>query len=450
MSARTKVNLLENSSVSLKVTVPKADVKSEYDSLLKEYSVSIGIKGFRKGKVPADVLERKFGESLKNETAQKLIEKSLQQAFEKVEHKPLPYSIPELKGSVELDPDKPLSFEVTYDTFPKIELGEYRGLEAEEPAVTYGNEDVDRELEGLQEQNAIVIDKRGGKIEKGDTVTLDYAELDTDGTELEGRRREGFTFSVGSGYNIHKIDDDILGMVKDEERILEKEYPEDFEYSELSGKKVRLKVKVINIKEKKLPEIDDELAQDVSEKYETLEDLKKDIKERLGQTVESRLRDMKVLQILEKVVEGSTIPLPQSMVEQELGQRWQNFVRQFRTDENTVVSLLRNQGKEKEDLLNEWRPGVEKALKMRLVENRIIEEESPSVEETELEDEMKKAAEAQDKELDEIREEYTKGGLMSYLEDTIKTRKVHDLILEAAKVKKGKKVKYLDFIQGKG
>ena len=449
MSARTKAELLENSSVKLKVTIPKADVKSEYDGLVDEYSRNVQIKGFRPGKVPSEVLIRKFGDSLKSETLQKLIEDSLKAAFEKVEHKPLPYSMPELRDEVDLDLEKALSFEVFYDTFPVIELGEYKNLEVTESIVKVEDEDVDRELAAIQDQNAIVVDKQSGEVEKDDTVTVDYVEVGENDQEIDATKREGFTFSVGSGYNLHKIDDDVVGMKKDEEKILVKEYPDDFENSELAGRKIRLQVKVTGVKEKKLPDIDDELAQDVSDRYETLDDLKNDIRKRLEETIETRIREGKILQILKKTVESSQVPLPASMTEQELASRWRSFVQQFRADEDTVLRLLQEQEKTKENLLDEWRPGVEEALKMRLVENRIVEELKPEVTDEEVDNAIRQEAEGRDKEYEEVKEEYGKNNLMEYLKSSIETRKAHEELLALSKVKKGKKVKLLDFLQAK-
>ncbi len=351
MKVSSKEELLENSKVQVKVTIPKKDVKAEYDSLIGEYCRKVAVKGFRKGKVPAEVLIRKFGDSLMSEATQNLIEKSLKEVFEKVENKPLPYSVPTLaeNSKPELNLGKTFSFEVTYDTFPHIEIGEYKGLEIKEPLVSIGKEDIERELKAIQEQNSIVTDKLNGNVEKGDTVTIDYVELDESNNEVEGTKREGFTFFVGSGYNIYKIDDDVVGMTKGDEKDLEKVYAEDFEYSELAGRTVKLRVKLTSVKEKKLPDIDDELAQDVSEKYSTLQDLKDDISKRLEEASKTRVRELEVQSLFEKIVETSKIPLPASMIDQELNLRWNNFIRQFRSNETLMLQLLEKEGKTRED-----------------------------------------------------------------------------------------------------
>ena len=451
MKVSSKEELLENSKVQVKVTIPKKEVKAEYDSLIGEYCRKVAIKGFRRGKVPAEVLIRKFGDSLVSETTQNLIEKGLKEVFEKVENKPLPYSVPTLsEGSkLELNLEKVFSFEVTYDTFPHIDIGEYKGLEIREPSVSISNEDIERELKAIQEQNSIVTDKLDGNVETGDTVTMDYVEMDEASKEVEATKREGFTFSVGSGYNLYKVDDDVVGMTKDEEKDLEKVYPEDFEYSELAGRTVKLRVKITSVKEKKLPDIDDELAQDVSEKYSTLKDLKDDISKRLEEASKNRVREVKMQSLFEKIVETSKIPLPASMIDQELNLRWNNFIRQFRSNETLVRQLLEKEGKTREDLLAEWRPGIEESLKTRLAESHLTEVENLEVSDEEVDKRIADEAESQGKDVKEVREEYEKNNYLELIRDDIKVRKLHDLLLESSTVKKGEKVKFLDFMEGK-
>ena len=308
MVKEKNVERLDNSAVKLTITVAQESLADQYSSLLKEYAKSAQIKGFRKGHVPPEVLERKFGESIKFEASQKVLEESLKSVFDEIDEKPLPYSQPSLDGELDLDIEKDLTYSVVYDVYPEIELGEYKGLEIEVPQVKVTKEDEERELTALQEQNAIVIDKEEGTVDEGNIVTVDYCELDADGNEIEETKREDFVFTQGSGYNVYKIDDDVLGMAPGDEKIVDKEYPEDFEDENLAGQKKQLRITLKAIKERQLPEIDDDLAQDISDAYETIDDLKKDIKERLENTVEARLRDRKTGALVEKIVENRPSP----------------------------------------------------------------------------------------------------------------------------------------------
>ena len=446
MIADKSIEPLEHSAVKLTVTVKKESLKEEYDGLLAKYAKTAHIKGFRKGKVPPSVLEKKFGESLRQEAALNTMESALKEVFEEIDEKPLTYSQPELQDE-ELNPDieKDFTFTVKYDVFPEVKLGEYKGLEIEVPNVSITKEDEERELKNLQEQNSMVVDKaEGSSVEKDDIITINYAELDEDGNEKEDTKREGFVFTVGSGYNIYKIDDDVLGMKKGEEKVLEKEFPEDYEYEELKGKKVTIKVTVTAIKVKNLPELDDELAKDVSEDYETLSDLKKDIKKRLEDNKEDLLRRKKVEALTDKIVEITEVDPPESMVQAELENSWRNFVARSRAPEDQVLRILKAEGKSKEDILNEWREGAVKELKSQLALNKIMEQENIELADNEVEEEIKKQAERSNMSLDDAKAQIEQNNLMEYITRELKDRKLIDFLLENSKIKKGPKMNFLD------
>jgi trigger factor len=445
--AHKEIEAQDNSSVKLNVTIEKDALKEEYDKLLKDYSKKAHIKGFRKGKVPASVLEKKFGDSIKQEASANCIEKSLKEIFDEIEEKPLPYSTPELQDELEPDLEQDLSFSVVYDVFPDIQLGEYKGLTVEVPQVSVTKEDEDREIQKLQDRNAMVVDKKDGVVEKDSIVTIDYAELDENDTIIEETKREGFVFTVGTGYNLYKIDDDVEGMKKDEEKIIEKEYGDDFEYEELRGKKVRLNVKVTAVKEKELPELDDDFAQDISEDYQTIDDLKADIKKRLEETKEARVREKTINALMDRIIENSSIELPQSMVNMELENSWQNFLGRYRMPEEQLLTLLQHENKDKNSILEEWRPSVEKNLRARLLIDKMIEEENIEISDNEVEEEMQKYADESNKSLDEVKEEISKGNSEQYLRYELKQRKLFDSLIEQADTKKGEKMKFLDLIE---
>ncbi len=444
MIAHKEIETQENSSVKLNVTIEKDALKDEYDKLLNEYKKKAHIKGFRKGKVPASVLERKFGDSIKQEASANCIENSLKEIFDEIDEKPLPYSTPELQDELEPDLEQDLSFSVVYDVFPEIQLGEYKGLTVEVPQVEVTEEDEQRELQKLQDRNAMVVDKKDGVVEKDSIVTIDYAELDENDSVIEETKREGFVFTVGSGYNLYKIDDEVEGMKKDEEKIIEKEYGDDFEYEELRGKKVRLQVNVTAVKEKELPELDDDFAQDISEEYETIDDLKADIKKRLEESKEARVREKTVNSLMDQIIENSSIELPQSMVTMELENSWQNFLGRYRMPEEQLLTLLQHENKDKDSLLEEWKPSVEKNLRARLLIDKMIEEENIEISDNEIEEELQKYADESNKSLDEVKEEISKGNSEQYVRYELKQRKLFDRLIEETDIKKGEKMKFLD------
>ena len=263
-----KVEKLENSAVKLTVTIPAPEVQSAYDDLVKKYSKSAQIKGFRKGKVPREILERKFGEAFRAETLDDLIQKGLGEAIEAVDdaEKPLPYARPTLMDEeLDLDPASDLTFTVTYDVFPEVTLGTYKGLEVTEPQVKITKADEDRDIEDMRQQNALVIDKEDGTVAKGDLVTMNYEEVDADDTPVEGTRREDFQFTVGEGHNLYHIDTEVVGMKADETKVIEKEYAEDFEHEELQGQTKRIQVTVTRVRQRDLPDLDDEFKKQKKE-----------------------------------------------------------------------------------------------------------------------------------------------------------------------------------------
>ncbi len=450
MIANQEIELKDNSSVKLRITVGKDSIRKEYDELVQKYKQSAQMKGFRRGKVPADILIRKFGDVLQAETTEKVIQKSLDEALKSLDKQPLPYAMPRVDSADPMSMEKDYTYEVTFDVFPQIELGEYKGLEYEELAPEITDEDVGRELQGLQEKNSFFVDKADGKVEKGSVANIDYVELDAEGNEIAARKRDSFVFEIGTGYNLYKLDDELIGMGSGEEKVIRKSYPADFEIKDLAGREVTVKVKVNSVKEKKLPELNDELAQDISEKYKTLQDLKDDITTRLRETARARVREHNISQLLDKIVTASKIPLPESMIEVELASQWENFLAQYRMQEEQFLRVLKQQSPEKgkAEVLAEWRPAAERKLKLLLAVDALGKKEEVTVSEEELNAEIQKQADASKLDFKEAKERLEKNRYLDHLRDDLKTEKTYDRLLQQSMARPGKAVKFLDLVQG--
>jgi trigger factor len=441
-----EIELLENSQVKVKIHVSVEDVKKEYDDLVREYCEKVRLPGFRKGKIPPEVLIRKLGSSLVDETRLSILEKSISEVLESVEQKPLPYDSPDVKADQGLEIGKDYSFEVIYDTYPKIELGPYTGIEVEEPECSVTDEDIGRELKEIQNQNALFSDKKDGAAETGNIVNIDYVELDDAGAEKAQTKRDAFVFEVGTGYNLYKIDEEILGMKPGESKPVVKSYPEDFENKDLAGKRVSLSVKLNSVKEKKLPEINDELAQDISDKFKTLEDLKADIGKKLEEAVKAALRSSSLNAVLDRVVESSKIPLPKSLTEYQLALMWRDYLNRLGMDEKTLVSLLESQGKSVEEIRKDWLPAAEKRARLQLVITEIGKRENIAVEEGDLDAEIQRLAQSRKVEPEALKESLAKQNLIDYMRNNLKADKLYDHILSKTTIRKKGKSKVLDVL----
>jgi trigger factor len=451
VSVSKEITRLDKSAVKLTLTVDKEDVRSQYNELVNNYVKTLQIPGFRKGKVPREVLERKFGDSLKDEALNSIFGKTVSEVFEDEsfpkDDQPLPYSTPRIDGEPVLDFENDLVFSVVYDVLPKLTVGPWKGLEVEVPDVSVTDEDIDRELAEIRERNAIVLDRDDGEAAvKDNVVTINYYELDDEKKPAPGSGREDFVFTLGSGYNLYGFDDDLVGMKKDETRDIVKTFPEDYTYKELAGRTVTIRVTLTALKEKQLPELDDDLAQDVDEKYNTLEDLKNSIRDRLTKNLEKRLRNITVSKILEKVLESTPIDVPESMLRIELDARWRNLAKRFNVSPEELEKNLGSSDQGPEKIREEWKGDAEKALKSRLIVETLMKELALEASEEETEKEIEGLMSYSDAPAEDIKRYYEQENVRELLQDDIKERKLFDLFLAENTVKKGERKKYLDLM----
>lgn len=453
MKVTKEISKLENSAVKLTATIAKEDVVSGYNKNISKYAKNVQLPGFRKGHVPVKVLEQKYGDSLKQEVLADLIDESLNQIFAEEESKdirPLPYTQPRLDGDKlpEFSTDKDLTFSVVYDVFPSVEVKDFSKIEVKEPQVEIGEKELNEELKAIQERNAVVIDKKEGEpVEKDNIVTIDYNELDDSGTAIPGSEREGFVFTVGTGENIYKIDDEIVGMKKDETKEISKTYDAKEENKDLAGKTKKISVTVKAIKLRNLPALDDELAQDVSEKYKTLDDLKKDISKGLESAKNRKIAELKSQSLLEQLVEKNPIVLPKSMIQAEMESRWRMMAQQFQTTPEQLEKMISASGQSKENMLTQWTGDAEKMLKSRLIVDALIREKNIAVTPEEVEAEFAKIADESGSTIEEVKEHYKDARAKEYIIDEIKENKLYDELYKQVKVSKGDKVKFADLFK---
>lgn len=451
MKLNKEFTKLEKSAVKLTVTVEKSDVQETYKTILDKYVKNAQIPGFRKGHVPAAVLERKFSDALKQDALSEIIDKSLNEVFEnEKENRPLPYAQPVMEQFPELNLDSDLSYTVTFDVFPKIEVKDFSGITVKEPQVEITDKDIERELTAIQERNAVVMDKKDSEtVAKDDIVTINYSELDENDKEIEGSKREGFVFTVGTGENIYKIDDEIIGMKKNETKQITKTYSKDEKDADLAGKTKKISVTVTSLKIRNLPALDDELAQDVNEKFKTLEDLKNDIKRSLETAKNRKISELKNNSLLSQLVEKNPFDIPVSMLQAELDGRWRMMAQQFQTTPEQLEKMVTASGQTKETMLEQWTGDSEKMLKSRIIVDSLIREKNISVTPEEIEAQYAKIAQEDGISVDEVKKHYSDPRTKEYLIDDTKENKLYDEIYKTIKVSKGDKVNFEELFQMK-
>ena len=453
MNTTKKIEKLENSAVKLTVTVPQKEVQDNYNQIVNKYAKTIQIPGFRKGKAPVAVLERKFGEALKADIASDIIEKALEEVFSDIDkndeaNRPLPYAQPKMDEAPKLDVNSDFSFSLTYDVMPQVDVKHIESVTIKEPQVKIGEAELKEELEAIRERNAVVIDKKDTEAAaKDDIATVDYWEIDDDGKEVDKSKREDFTFTIGSGQNIYQFDDDIIGMKKGETKTLTKSWDKEYEDKELAGKTKKIGVTLKTLKLRKLPDLDDELAQDVNEKYKTLADMKADITKNLEAALTNRLREIKANALLEQLVEKNPITLPKSMLDAEIDARWRMTAQRFQTSPEQLEKLVASSGQTKEEMLKQWAGDSEKMLKSRLIVENLLKARNIAVTPEEVEAEYAKIADGAGISLEEVKKHYADASKKEYLIDDMKEQKLYAQLFEQVKITKGDKTTFADLFK---
>lgn len=437
---------LEKSQASLTLTVDAASIEKAYNERLAKYAKTVEMPGFRKGHVPTNVLERKFGEGIRQESTFDCMEENLKEAIASLDEKdrPLSYSVPELQDEENLLPfkkDQDITFTVIYDIYPRFELPQYKGLEIEVRDAEITEKDVEDQIEVLREQNAMVV-KKDGKVENGDIVNIDYTAYNEDGSIDEKSSRTNFTFTVGTKYNFFKLDDDVVGLSKDETKTIEKAITKEDDIPGYEGKTVKIDIKVNEVKRRDIPEVDDDFAQDVKAAYKTVEDLKKGVREDLEKQLATQLDRDKKDALMDKIASLVSFDIPTSMVNVTLENDWNNFVRQSGVSEEQLLSFFKAQGQTKEVFMEGWREPATKDLKKELILTKIAETENFPISDEEIEKECGET-------LSKLDSEETKESYKNMVKENLQYAKALPFLLENNTLKSDKKLSFKEYTEGR-
>lgn len=342
--ADVKLEAREKSQKALTMTIAAADLQKAYGEKLAKYAREMTFKGFRKGKAPIDFVTRQIGDYVREEVVYDTIDSTFNAEVEKLamEDRPLPYAKASIEGEDKLKDYKlgeDLTVTIAYDVFPAVELGQYKGLELEVLDGQVTDADIDAEVESLREQNANIMNKEG-EAKLGDIATVDYAELDEAGVAIDATKRNDFTFTLGSSYNQYKIDDEVVGMKVGDQKTVDKSYGEDFSDESLRGRNVKLSITLTKLKERVLPEVDDDFAQDVKEEYKTVSDLREGVRKNLRESLENMQKDEKLDLVFSALRKSSKYTIPQSMRDFSIRTETRNQLRQMGYDAQTVDRMM--------------------------------------------------------------------------------------------------------------
>ena len=428
-----KVEKTKNANeVKLEITVEAEKFENAMKKVYFQNARYFNIPGFRKGKAPMNIVEKYYGEQIFYEDA---FNEVATEAYEEAikENKIEAVSRPEV-DIAQMEKGKDLIFSAVVQTKPEVKLGKYKGVEIEKIEYKADKKAVDHELGHMQEHNSRLITVDDRPLENGDTATIDFEGF-VDGVAFDGGKAEGHELEIGSGSFIPGFEEQLVGMKIDGEKEIKVTFPKEYFSKELAGKDATFKVKLHEIKKKELPELDDEFAKDVSE-FDTLDELKKSIKEKLTKNNEQRAKYETEDAAIKAVCEGSELDVPSGMIELEIDNMLKDFEQRLAYQGLNLEQYLKMLGKTEEEIRKEYEPQAIEAIKSRLVLEAVIKAEKIEASEEEVKAKMEEMAKSYGKDVEELSKNEN---LKNYLEDGIKSEKALEFIVANAKFAEKKK-----------
>jgi trigger factor len=409
----------------LELEIPAEDVTKETEKVAKEFAKMARVPGFRPGKAPIALIKRKFADDIKGEVLQTLVPGRVEKAV--TEAKLTPVSQPQVE-KLEFNEGQPLKFTATFEVLPEFELGNYKELEIEMPEMKLSEEDVTKTLEEMQQRAATFAPVEGRAVENGDHVQVKLLGTPEDGGEP--LQAESVLCHVGAEETMEPFNENLRGANVGDHRKFDVTYPADYPDAKLAGKKFHYALDVLGIKNKKLPELNDEFAKDVSDAT-SLEELKKKIQESLEHQRDHRQKDLQREKIIAELVKLHDFPVPESLVEHQMDVRLERVVRslaQQGVDPRAVnvdwVALRKKQEDRAKD-----------DVKAELVIDRIATEEKIDTTEEELQHELEHMGSHSGEAAEAIRARLTKQGTLDRMRAKLRSDKTVDWLAQNAKVK---------------
>ena len=424
----TTVTELPESRVRLEVEVTPQELQRRLTETAQKLGRDLRLPGFRKGKVPPPVVVRQLGrEAVLDETIRGQLGRWYLEAIEHAKVHPI--GDPDLNMEELPDAGEPFTFSIEIGVRPAAQLGEYKGVEAPVREAVTDDAAVQKELDELREQGAR-LESKGAPAAQGDFVVMDYKGY-VDGEPFEGGEGRDQLVELGSGRLIPGFEEQITGAEAGEDRTIEVEFPEDYHAKHLAGNPAKFELQIKDVKAKELPELDDDFASD-SAGFDTLDELKEDIADKLREAEEQKIHGEFREAALDAVVAEATIEIPEALVDARAKELWERMLATLGQQGINKETYLSIAGKPEAELLAEARPDAEQALRREAVIAAVVDAEQLTPSDGDLLDALQDAAAQQQTAPEKLRERLTKSGRLEELKDELAQRMAVDFIAEHA------------------
>ena len=375
-----KMEKIETNVVKLEVKVEAEKFDAALKKAYNKNKMHFNVQGFRKGKVPMAMVKKFYGiEVLYDDAVNFVIDETYPAALAENDIKPVDYPKVDI---VEIGEGKDLIYTAEITTYPEVELGEYKGLEVKKPTYEVNDEEVEKQLASMQEKNARVTTKEEGTVEDKNIAVIDFKGY-IDGTPFEGGEGTDFSLEIGSGSFIDNFEEQLIGLSVGDTKEVNVTFPENYGSEELNGKPAKFDVTVKEIKVKEVPALDDEFAKDASE-FETLAELKEDIKKNLQKAEDQKAENEFEEAIITAVIENTKLDLPQVMVEKEIDQMMNDLENRLKYQGLTLDQYMEFTGNTPEKMRDFMKENAERKVKADIIIDAIAKAENIEATEEEL------------------------------------------------------------------
>ena len=431
-----QVEKLEKNMAKLTIEASAEDLEKAIEKAYQKQKKQISIPGFRKGKVPRQMVEKMYGKAVFYEdAANELIPDAYEKALEECEEDIV--SSPKIEVT-QIEAGKPFVFTATVALKPEVKLGKYKGVKVDKIDVEVTDADIDAEINKEREKNARNITVEDRPVKDGDITTLDFEGF-VDGIAFEGGKGENYPLTIGSGAFIPGFEEQLVGAEIGKEVEVKVTFPEDYQAENLKGKDAVFKCTVKEIKEKQLPELDDEFAGEVSE-FDTLAEYKEDVKTTLTLKKERDAKNAKENAAVDAAVAASEMEIPEAMLETQQKQMLDEFAQRISMQGLSMQQYFQFTGSNYQQMFEQVKPQAEERIKARLVLEAIAKAENLEATEEEYEKELQNMAEIYQMEVDKVRELMGEKEKKNIMQD-LAVKKAAEFVADNAKETKPKKEK---------